>query len=84
VPLSVLFVNNATYGMTGGQMAPTTLLGQHTATTPSGRGVDAGQPLRVAELLAGLDGPIYVERVALYDARQRVRARQAVQKALRL
>jgi 2-oxoisovalerate ferredoxin oxidoreductase beta subunit len=84
IPISVIFVNNAIYGMTGGQMAPTTLTGQKTATTPYGRGGLAGKPLRMAELIAQLDGPIYVERVALFDAKQRVKAEKAIQKAVRL
>jgi 2-oxoisovalerate ferredoxin oxidoreductase beta subunit len=84
VPVTVLFVNNAIYGMTGGQMAPTSLMGQHTATTPEGRDRFAGEPLRMAELIASLDGPVYVERVALYDNKQRVRARKAIKKALQL
>ncbi|HSM14677.1 MAG TPA: 2-oxoacid:acceptor oxidoreductase family protein [Thermoanaerobaculia bacterium] len=84
VPISVVFVNNAIYGMTGGQMAPTTLPGQQTATSPTGRGPLEGQPLRMAELMAQLDGPIYVERVALYDPKQRTRAKKAIKKALQL
>jgi len=84
LPITVVFVNNAIYGMTGGQMAPTTLLRQRTTTTPDGRTRLAGEPLRVAEMIAGLDGPVYVERVALYDAKQRHRARKAIEKALRL
>jgi 2-oxoisovalerate ferredoxin oxidoreductase beta subunit len=84
IPLTVVFVNNAIYGMTGGQMAPTTLVGQKTATTPEGRGRLMGEPMRVAELIAQLDGPVYVERVALYDARQRVKARRAIRKAVEL
>ena len=84
VPITVLFVNNAIYGMTGGQMAPTSLMGQHTATTPGGRDRFAGEPLRMAELIASLDGPVYVERVALYDNKQRVRARKAIKKAVQL
>ncbi len=84
IPLSVIFVNNAIYGMTGGQLAPTTLMGQHTATSPYGRGPLAGSPLKMAELIAGLDGPVYVERVALYDNKQRVRAKKAIVKALKL
>jgi len=83
-PITVIFVNNAIYGMTGGQMAPTTLMGQRTATTPEGRGAALGAPLRVAELIAGLDGPVYVERVALYDNKQRVRAKKAIKKAVQL
>ncbi|HYD40461.1 MAG TPA: 2-oxoacid:acceptor oxidoreductase family protein [Anaeromyxobacter sp.] len=82
-PLTIAFVNNAIYGMTGGQLAPTTLLGQKTTTSPRGRDRTMGQPLRMAELVASLDGPVYVERVALFDAKQRVRAARAIEKALR-
>lgn len=84
LPLTFVFVNNAIYGMTGGQMAPTTLMGQKTATSPSGRSAMMGHPIRMAELIAGLDGPVYVERVALFDARQRNRAKKAIRKALQL
>jgi len=84
IPISVIFVNNAIYGMTGGQLAPTSLVGQTTATTPAGRPLFMGQPLKVAELIAGLDGPVYVERVALYDNKQRVRAKKAIKKAVQL
>jgi len=84
MPITVIFVNNAIYGMTGGQMAPTTLMGQWTTTTPEGRGPLAGPPLKVAELIAGLDGPVYVERVALYDNRRRTHAKRAIKKALEL
>lgn len=84
IPISVIFVNNGNYAMTGGQMAPTTLMGMKTATTPDGRTMFNGQPLRVAELMAQMDGPIYVERVALYDSKQRNRAKKAIKKALQL
>jgi 2-oxoisovalerate ferredoxin oxidoreductase beta subunit len=84
MPMTVIFVNNAIFGMTGGQMAPTTLLGQPTTTTPEGRTLFAGQPLKVAELIAGLDGPVFVERVALYDNRRRTHAKRAIHKALEL
>ncbi|WP_242340497.1 MULTISPECIES: 2-oxoacid:acceptor oxidoreductase family protein [Anaeromyxobacter] len=84
VPLSVVFVNNAIYGMTGGQTAPTTLMGQKTTTSPHGRDLSMGLPLKMAELIAQLDGPVYVERVALFDAKQRVRAAKAVKKGLEL
>jgi len=84
IPISVIFVNNAIYGMTGGQMAPTTLMGQKTATSPYGRTRFTGEPLKVAELIAGLDGPVYVERVALFDAKNRVKAEKAIKKAIRL
>jgi 2-oxoisovalerate ferredoxin oxidoreductase beta subunit len=80
----VIFVNNAIYGMTGGQMAPTTLMNQRTTTTPTGRDRLTGQPLKMAETIGQMDGPIYVQRVALYDNKQRVRARKAIKKALGL
>ncbi len=64
--ITVIFVNNSVYGMTGGQMAPTTLVGQRTATTPCGRNpAEAGPPIRVCELINTLDRPYYIERVAL-------------------
>lgn len=84
IPITVIFINNAIYGMTGGQLAPTTLMGQRTSTTPEGRTEFFGAPIKMAELIAGLDGPVYVERVALYDAKQRVRAKKAITKALKL
>lgn len=84
IPISVIFVNNGNYAMTGGQMAPTTLMGQKTATTPEGRTDFNGQPMKVAELMATLDGPVYVQRVALYDNKQRKRAKKAIKKALEL
>jgi 2-oxoisovalerate ferredoxin oxidoreductase beta subunit len=82
LPITVIFVNNAIYGMTGGQMAPTTLMDQKTSSSPYGRDIGMGQPMKMAELVAGLDGPVYVERVALYDAKQRNRARRAILKGL--
>jgi 2-oxoisovalerate ferredoxin oxidoreductase beta subunit len=84
IPLTVIFINNAIYGMTGGQMAPTTLPHQRTTTTPEGRDRLAGTPLRMAEIVAQMDGPVYVERVALYDNKQRHRTRLAITKAVRL
>ncbi len=84
LPLTVIFVNNAIYGMTGGQLAPTSLIGQRTSTSPEGRTPAMGQPLKMAELIASLDGPAYVERVALYDAKHRAQARRAITKAMRL
>src|SRR5215831_7238397 len=80
---TVIFVNNAIYGMTGGQMAPTTYLGMKTTTSPGGRvaGND-GFPVRVSELLASLEGPTYIERVALFDNKTRAKARKAIRKAL--
>jgi 2-oxoisovalerate ferredoxin oxidoreductase beta subunit len=84
LPISVIFINNAIYGMTGGQMAPTTLMGQQTTTTPTGREKVSGLPFRVAELIGELDGPIYVERVALFNAKMRVKAKKAIKKAIQL
>ena len=81
--MAVFFVNNAIYGMTGGQMAPTTLPGQKTITSPQGRAVmNDGYPLKVSEMVAALDSPVYVERVALSSGRNILKARQALRKAL--
>lgn len=81
--ITVFFVNNAIYGMTGGQMAPTSLMGMKTSTSPRGRDFEhEGFPLRVSELLASLEGPTYIERVALHDNKSRVKARKAVRKAI--
>ena len=80
--LSVFFINNAVYGMTGGQMAPTTLLLQRTTTTPQGRSPDEGFPLKVCELLSTLQAPVYIERVTLADNRTIMKARKAVRKAI--
>jgi 2-oxoisovalerate ferredoxin oxidoreductase beta subunit len=84
IPITVIFINNAIYGMTGGQMAPTTLMGQKTSTSPYGRTRFTGAPMKMAELIAGLDGPVYVERVALFDAKNRIKAGKAIHKAIRL
>ncbi len=84
IPLTIIFVNNAIYGMTGGQMAPTSLMGQKTATSPHGRAITAGKPMKMAELISGLDGTVYVERVALFDAKNRARAKKAIKKALQI
>lgn len=80
---TVVFINNAIYGMTGGQLAPTSLLGMRTTTTPEGRSFeDYGGPIRVAELLAPLDGVAYSARHALFDAKQINQTRKALKKAL--
>jgi 2-oxoisovalerate ferredoxin oxidoreductase beta subunit len=84
VPISVIFVNNAIYAMTGGQMAPTTIPGQLSTTTPYGRGAMHGQPLKVSEIIAKLDGSVYVERTALFDQKSRRRTKKAIQKILQL
>ncbi len=83
-PITVIFINNATYGMTGGQMAPTTLMGQVTTTSPDGRNQYNGQPMKMAELIASLDGPVYVERVALFWPAGRKKAARAIKKAVQL
>ena len=81
--ITVIFVNNAIYSMTGGQAAPTTLLGQKSTTTPQGRhAVTEGYPLHMSELLATLQGPVYIERVGLGDAKLIVQATRAVKRAL--
>jgi len=83
--ITVFFVNNAIYGMTGGQMAPTTLVGQRSTTSPWGRRpVNEGFPVHVAELLSSLQAPVYIERVALSDNKNIMKARRAVRKALQL
>ncbi len=84
VPITVIFVNNAIYGMTGGQMAPTTLMGQKTSTCPEGRVDSMGKPLRMAELIAQLDAPVYVERVALFNNKERNKAKKAIKKGIQL
>lgn len=81
--ITVFFVNNAIYGMTGGQMAPTTLLGQVTKTTPLGRQEDLhGNPIRVAEIIATLPAAHYVERVMIGDAKDIMQARKAIRRGL--
>jgi len=83
--ITVFFVNNAIYGMTGGQMAPTTLVEQKSTTSPWGRRpANEGFPIHMAELLATLHAPAYIERVALCDNKNIMRARKAVRRALEL
>ncbi|MDP2905043.1 MAG: thiamine pyrophosphate-dependent enzyme [Candidatus Omnitrophota bacterium] len=80
--LTVIFINNAIYGMTGGQMAPTTLLKQKTATTPNGREASFhGYPLKISEMLALLAGVKYVERVSFFSPQQVIKAKQAIKQA---
>jgi 2-oxoglutarate ferredoxin oxidoreductase subunit beta len=82
--LTTIFVNNAIYGMTGGQMAPTTLAGQVTTSSPSGRDVEeTGFPIRMAELLGGLPGAAYVTRQAVLDVPGIRRTRRAIKTAFR-
>jgi 2-oxoglutarate ferredoxin oxidoreductase subunit beta len=80
--ITVIFINNAIYGMTGGQMAPTSLEGQVTTTSPYGRDKDhIGLPLKVSEMLATVDGAAYIERVSVHDNRHVIGAKKAIKKA---
>jgi 2-oxoisovalerate ferredoxin oxidoreductase beta subunit len=82
-PITVFFLNNAIYGMTGGQMAPTTLLGAKTTTSPFGRSVwNEGYPLHVSEVLSSLEAPVYIERVALGNNKMIQVAAKAIKKAI--
>lgn len=82
--ITVIFINNAIYGMTGGQMAPTTLPGQVTTTSPYGRDVGlTGMPVKVSEMLSALDGPYYIERVALNNVKNIKSAKKAITKAFK-
>lgn len=82
--LTVFFVNNATYGMTGGQMAPTTLPGQKTTTTPRGREVKtSGYPLHVSELLSTIEGVSFITRVSVDSIKNLMATKKAVEKAFR-
>jgi 2-oxoisovalerate ferredoxin oxidoreductase beta subunit len=81
--ITIFFINNAIYGMTGGQMAPTSLIGMQTATSPAGRSAaNEGFPIKVCELLNTLDAPYYLERVALGDPKHNRKTRAAVRKAI--
>lgn len=83
--ITVIFVNNTVYGMTGGQMAPTTLLGQETTTSPYGRDFQqAGYPFRMAELIADLGGTSYAARVAVHNAAQVLKAKKIVRQAFEM
>ena len=83
--ITTIFINNAIYGMTGGQMAPTTLVGQRATTAPQGRDPGHyGYPIRMAELLSTLDGTAYAERVTVVDLPHLNRAKQAIKKAFTL
>ncbi|MBQ2500306.1 MAG: 2-oxoglutarate oxidoreductase, partial [Clostridia bacterium] len=80
--ITVIFVNNAIYGMTGGQMAPTTLPGMVTQTSPYGRNVEAvGYPVKVCEMLSEIDGAAYLERVAVNNVANVRKAKAAIKKA---
>ena len=83
--ITTIFVNNAIYGMTGGQMAPTTLLGQKATTAPMGRQKEQhGSPIRMAEMLSTLDGCVYAERVTVTDPANIAKAKRAIKKAFTL
>ena len=80
--ITTIFVNNAIYGMTGGQMAPTTLVGQKATTAPYGRDENhAGMPLRVSEMLATIPKAVFVERVSVHDVKHIIQAKKAIKKA---
>jgi 2-oxoglutarate ferredoxin oxidoreductase subunit beta len=80
--ITVIFVNNAVYGMTGGQMAPTTMPGQYTTTSPYGRDVkDVGYPVRMAEIVATLTTPGFVARVSLHNPKETIRAKEIIKRA---
>lgn len=80
--ISVVFLNNANYGMTSGQMAPTTLLDQKTTTSPKGRtAAGMGYPIRMTEMLATLDGPVYLARGSLHDTKHVVQAKKYLKRA---
>jgi len=83
--ITVIFINNAIYGMTSGQMAPTTLIGQVTTTSPFGRKPEIeGFPLNMSEMLATLKGAVYVERVSLHDIKNIKNAKKAILKAFKV
>ncbi|MFP3853822.1 MAG: thiamine pyrophosphate-dependent enzyme [Anaerolineales bacterium] len=80
--ITTIFINNAIYGMTGGQMAPTSLPGQKTTSSPTGRDIEmTGMPLQMSELLAGLPGSAYVVRRSLHNAKEIIRAKKAIRTA---
>jgi 2-oxoglutarate ferredoxin oxidoreductase subunit beta len=83
--ISTVFVNNAIYGMTAGQMAPTTLIGQKTTTTPDGRTPErAGYPIRVCEMLSALEGAKYIARVSVSSPKNVIQAKKAIKKAFEI
>ena len=83
--ITTIFVNNAIYGMTGGQMAPTTLPGQVTTTSPYGRDPQlCGYPVKISEMLATLDGPAYIARVSVHDVKHIMEAKKAIKKAFQM
>ncbi|AEF16445.1 2-oxoglutarate synthase [Thermoanaerobacterium xylanolyticum LX-11] len=82
--ITVIFINNAIYGMTGGQMAPTSLIGQETLTTPYGRKPETnGYPIKMCEMLSTLEGAAYIERVSVYDVKHVLNAKKAIKNAFK-
>ncbi len=80
--ITIIFINNAIYGMTGGQMAPTTLIGQRASTCPQGRDPKVnGYPIRICELLQSLDGAVYLERTSVHTAQNVIKTKRAIKKA---
>jgi 2-oxoglutarate ferredoxin oxidoreductase subunit beta len=83
--ITALFINNSVYGMTGGQMAPTTILGQNTTTTPGGREAKRdGWPLNLSEMLALLSGAVYIERTAVNSPKNIMQTKRAIKKAFKI
>ena len=83
--ITTIFINNGIYGMTGGQMAPTTLPGMRATTSKSGRDIEIhGNPIRVSEMLSSLDGPAYIERVSVVTPAQITQAKKSIKKALEI
>ena len=80
--ITVIFVNNAIYGMTGGQMAPTSLIGQKTTTSQDGRNAALhGNPIHISEMFATIDGVAYLERVSVHDPKHVMKAKKSIKKA---
>jgi len=80
--ITVIFINNAIYGMTGGQMAPTSLIGQKTTTSQDGRDfAHHGNPIHISEMFATIEGVAYLERVSVYDPKHLIQAKKAIKKA---
>lgn len=83
--ITIIYVNNAVYGMTGGQMAPTTLVGQKTTTTPYGRDMKTdGYPMRMSEILAMVDGSVYIERTAVNSVANIKKTKKGIKKAFQI
>ncbi|HEX9798226.1 MAG TPA: thiamine pyrophosphate-dependent enzyme [Anaerolineales bacterium] len=83
--ITTIFINNATYGMTGGQMAPTSLPGQKTTSSPFGRDIEmTGMPIQMSELIAGLPGAVYVARRSLHNVKEINKAKKAIRQAFEI